>query len=915
MRKLFFFFVTLLIGINISNTTYAQSKAALKSQAESRLETMSPDQIDAAIKQYGLTRSEAESKAQELGINLDDYLKGLSNTSPTPAQSAPATSVVVVNPQPAAATSSDSQQTAIAKAAVSVAVEEQKKQTEILTQEKEPGESDLFGQSIFKNTQSNFEPSPSISDKDYVVGAGDVLKISLWGDAEFTSEFTVDKDGRIIVPSVGPVFVSGYTLDNAKKRIQVSMSKSYSGLVSVPPRIFMDLSISKLRPIRVFMMGEVLSPGGYFVSNFGSVFNSLFAVGGPKVGGSMRDILLIRNNKIITHVDLYDYLVGSTKTNDVRVNDNDIIYVPLRGKTVRINGNVRRSFRFELLPNENLKKLIEFSGGLKSDVYRDRAQIDRIIPFKERVKDQPDRKIIDIDFKDIVDGKKDFQLEDGDVVTLFSITDQKLNYVSISGDVWHPGTYQLDKIKTVKDLIAAADGLQPTAYLEKAELTRKFLDEKLVVISIDLKKVMQNDPKENVALQSWDQVRIYSKYEINPQQTITLQGVFKDPGTIPFADSLTLYNVLYTTLADTALRKNILLERGDLIRQNPDKRTTRIISFNPWKLFTTHEGDTSLLGFDRVLLYSRNTMEVVNDTVEIFGHVKNPGRYRLSESMTLKDLLLQAGGYTIDAWAVRAEIARKDRFPNGKDSVIKIYFSDLPDFFDTATTRQEQLQSSAGRFLLRENDQVFIRSNPDYLEQKIVTISGEVSYPGKYVLAKRNGSVSDLLTRAGGITLDGYARGGKLYRDGNALRFNLEDALDNPKGDNDIILQEGDVINIPYKPNTVTVTGEVENPGIYGYVSGESRNYYLDRAGDITDSADFVLVTYPEGYTFKTNLRWLFGENPSIPDGSTINVVKMKPEPPAEQKTQEDVDINKTLRDTLTFMASVITLIILIRQL
>ncbi|MBW7887807.1 MAG: SLBB domain-containing protein [Bacteroidetes bacterium] len=911
MKKIIFF-VAVVTVLNYFNHVIAQSKAVLKAEAESQLQTMSPDQIDAAIKQYGLTRSEAESKAQELGINLDDYLKGLSST--VPQQNVPLPTPAVVNSQQAP-TINDTLQTAVERAAVSSALDAQKKQTALLTKEIEPGEQELFGQSLFKTTQANFEPSPSISDKDYVVGAGDVLKISLWGDAEFTSEFTVDKDGRIIVPSVGPIFVSGYTLENAKKRIEVSMSKSYSGLVAVPPRIFMDLSISKLRPIRVFIMGEVLSPGGYFVSNFGSVFNSLFAVGGPKVSGSMRDILLVRNNKTVAHVDLYDYLLGATKTNDIRVNDNDIIYVPLRGKTVRITGNVRRTFRFELLPNENLKKLIEFSGGLKSDVYRDRIQIDRIVPFKERVKDQPDRKIIDVDFKDIAEGKKDFQLEDGDIVTLFSITNQKLNYVTITGDVWHPGTFQLDKIKTIKDLVLAADGAQPTAFLDKAELSRKYIDERQVVISIDLKKALQGDPKHNLVLQSWDSLRIYSKYEINPQQTVTLQGSFKEPGVYPYADSLTLYNVLYTTLADTALRKHILLERADLIRQNPDRRTSRIVSFNPWKIFTTGEGDTTLLGFDKVILYSRSTMEIVNDTVEIFGKVKNPGRYRLSENMTLKDLLMQAGGYTIDAWAVNAEVARKERIFGGKDSLIRIYFTDLPNFFDTTTSRMQQLQAPAGRFLLKGSDQVFIRPNPDFMDQQLVSITGEVMYPGKYALSKRNESVSDLIKRAGGINPVGYARGGKLYRYDDTLRFNLEKALNNPKGDDDIILQMNDVINIPHKPNTVMVTGAVENPGIYGYVAGESRNFYLDRAGDVTDSADFVLVMYPEGYTEKTSLRWLFGDNPSIPDGTIIHVAKIKSEPPKDQKNGEDVDIGKTLRDTLTYMASVITLVILIRQL
>ena len=199
-------------------------------------------------------------------------------------------------------------------------------------------------------------------DKEYILGAGDVLKISLWGQLQSTQEVTVDQDGTITL-STGPVLVSGYSIEKAKKRIIAALSQAYAGLVSRPPSIFFDLSLSKLRPVRVFIMGEVENPGGYFVNNFANVFNSLFVVGGPKASGSMRDVRVIRNSKVIAKVDLYDYLLGSSRTNDTRVNDNDIVYVPLRGKRVTIDGEVLRSRTFELLPGENLRKLIEFSGG------------------------------------------------------------------------------------------------------------------------------------------------------------------------------------------------------------------------------------------------------------------------------------------------------------------------------------------------------------------------------------------------------------------------------------------------------------------------------------------------------------------------------------------------------------------------
>lgn len=914
MKKIFI--LVAVCGLWFSSVV-SQTKEEIKGQAEQRLGTMSPQQIDAAIKQYGMTRSEAEAKAAEYGIDLEEYLtKHQPASLLQPQQPTVGGTTVIIQapqqtPQPVGQISQGNQTQSAVAETYDVKNDEVDKQ-----KSNKDSKSDIFGLSFFKSGGASFEPSPSIADESYIVGAGDVLKISLWGDAEFTSEFVVDKDGRIVVPSVGPIFVSGYSLADAKKRIQVSMSKSYSGLISNPPRIFLDLSISKLRPIRVFIMGEVTNPGGYLVNNFGSVFNSLFAAGGPKESGSLRDVRVIRNNKTIARVDLYDYLIGAPKTNDLRVNDNDIIFVPLRGKTVKINGQVDRSFQFELLPNENLKKLIEFSGGLRSDVYKERIQVNRIIPFNERVKGQPERKIFDVEFTDIASGKKDYVLEDGDIVTIFRVLNEKLNYVTITGDVWRPGTFQAEKIKTVKELIEAADGLRPTAYKKRAELTRLHLNERLETIVLDLEKVLANDPAHNIALQFRDKLKIYSISDINSDQTITISGYVKNPGFIPYSDNLKLYDVIFPTVADTVFRKNLLMERGDVVRQNSDKRSTTTIPFNVWDVFMKRQGDMVLQGGDRVILYSLDAVEIFQNEVEIFGNVKNPGKYKISDGMTLRDLIIRAEGYTIDAWTVKAEIARTDRFPNGKDSVTRIFFSSIPDFFDTTLSIAQRMQSSAGNFVLRANDKVFIRPNPDYLEPKLVTVNGEVKYWGKYALSKKNETVTDLIARAGGIDANGYARGAKLRRNNQYIRFNLENALENPKGDEDIILQEGDEVFVPVKPNTVLVQGEVNNPGLYGFVKGESRDFYIDRAGGITDSADFALVTYPEGYVMQTDISWfIFNDNPGIPDGSVITVTKIKPPPTLPEGKKEDIDLNKVLRDTITFLASVLTLAILMKQL
>jgi polysaccharide export outer membrane protein len=900
------------IALSASPAMPQQLSPAQVEQAKSQLQTMSPAEIDAKIKELGMTRDEAEAKAKAYGIDLQSYLQGApvapQTTAPqttAPQTAAPQTTVIVQTP--------GNDTTAAAQPAnVNAAAQNPAPRLPSLT----PADSLIFGIRFFRTSPSAFTPSPSIDDKQYILGAGDVLMISLWGQVQSTQEVTVDSDGRITLSSVGPILVAGYTIHDAKQKIVIALSRSYAGLVSNPPTIFMDLSLSKLRPVRVFIMGEVNNPGGYFVNSFANVFNSLFVVGGPKPSGSFRDVRVIRNGKVIAHVDLYDYLLGSPKTNDLRINDNDIIFVPLKGKSVQITGEVVRPYIYELLPGENLKKLLEFSGGIRSTMYRDLAQVSRIIPFAERVKGEYDRKIFDINFKDIVEGKKDYTLEDGDAVTIFPFINREDNYVAVEGDVKHPGRYQFDKIATVKDLIAAADGLWPTAFLTRAGLIRIYPDEHREKIAIDLGKAMAGDASNNVTLQKRDSLYVYNMYEVNPRTTITVMGHAKRPGTYLFADSMTVKKILlsFGGMEDSVFRANTFLDRADIFRLNDDLVTRRKLSFNIAKILDGSAHDIPIVQGDSIRLYGLNEITFIDKTVQIFGNVKNPGTYNLVNGMTLTDLLLQAGGYTQDAWTQQAEIARVTRNAQQQDSLVHILFSDLPDLFDTTRTALSILSSNAGSFKLIDKDQVFIRPNPDYKLQKLVTMKGEVRFPGTYALSTMKERLSDLIKRAGGLRKDGYARGGSLVRDSVRLRLNIQEALDDPGGKYDAVLFPGDTITIPKDPNSVYVLGEVNNPGRYSYVGGESKSFYLDFAGGVTDSADYVLINYPEGYIVKTGIGTIFSKNPDIPDGTTIYVTKVKvpPPPPPTQQGQTTFDF---VKDLMAIVVSSVTIIVLASKL
>ena len=300
-------------------------------QAKQKLSTMTPDQIDAAIKKYGMTREEAEAKANAVGIDLDSYLKAKSADNTT---SLPQTQVNVqvgipdsLKAQQNANNANPAQGALPAPATLNPTAQQslppkpQQAAPPILGPDSIP----YFGYNIFRNGMTSFETAPNLTDNSYIIGKGDVLRISIWGDTQSSSDYAVDAQGRIIIPPAGPILIAGYTLDQARARVIQALSRTISGLATKPPTTSLDLSISQLRTIRAYMVGEMTNPGAYSFTTFTTVFNSLFSVGGPLVSGSLRDVRLIRNGKTVADVDLYDYLIGSGKTNDIRINDNDVI--------------------------------------------------------------------------------------------------------------------------------------------------------------------------------------------------------------------------------------------------------------------------------------------------------------------------------------------------------------------------------------------------------------------------------------------------------------------------------------------------------------------------------------------------------------------------------------------------------------
>ena len=905
----------LLVTTSLLHAQTEAEKDRLVQQAQAGiLQKLSPEQLQAKLKELGITEEQARQKAKERGVKLEDFVQGVKTdttkggTNIQVGQQGGGTSLEVKIP-------SAEDQSAVAQAAPEIV----NTFRDSSPAPKGPQGLEFFGYDIFKKVPSAFEPSAvGPVDPGYLLNAGDVLRLTVWGQAEFQYELEVDKAGRVFIPNVGQVFVLGTPLNKLQLKLKNQLSKYYSGLASSPATVFMDITIAKLRPVRIFVMGEVKQPGGYTISSYATVFNALYAVGGPLTRGSLRSVRVVREKQVVASVDLYDYLLRGDDTTDVRLQNNDIIFIPPRGKTISIRGDVRRPAIYELKENEDLKTLVDLAGGLLPTAYLDHAQIDRVRPFDERKKGADDRLVVDVNLGDVLKrGGKEATLSDADELQIFSILNEKKNFVTIEGSVWRPGRYEISKMRTVKDLVAAAEGIKADTYLEKADLERIHPDQSLEHITIDLSKALEGKADYNVVLEPKDAIRVYSTHEIEFDQSVSITGHVKNPVTLPFADSLTLYDLVFKAggLLDPEYQKNTYLERADLVRMNSDMITKRIIPFNLEKLLVDSTYNVRLEPRDEVIIYGIGVTEVTDKFVSIDGHVKHPGKFPLRSNLTLNDLILLAGGYTEDAYTLQAEVSRIQTEGLRGDSLAVILHPKLPrDLGKFSAVLRENILADPGNrgdggFLLKHRDQISVRPNPDYKLQQTVAIDGDVKYPGVYTIQRRGERISDLLARAGGPSATTYLGGAQYFRGSERLLVDLQKALEKKDDAQDITVLGGDRLIIPSRPWTVLVSGEVNKPGLLSFIEGDDVWNYIDRSGGLTDSAAYAVLVKPTGESRRVNFG-LLSADPTVPEGSSITVLKKSPEQPEEKK----IDWSVTIKDSFGLVASAATIIYLISQ-
>ncbi len=523
--------------------------------------------------------------------------------------------------------------------------------------------SGIFGHSIFRNKELNFIPNYNIpTPVSYKLAAGDRLIIDLWGDVIKEILVDVSPDGVIIIPDLGPVFVSGESISKAEETIKRALSKIYSGLSATPQTTFMNVSLNSVRSVMVNVVGDVARPGTYTIPSLSTLATVMYMSGGPSDIGSVRNINLYRGNKLISTLDIYQFLLNGKFDDNVRLEDNDIITVEPRYGSVALNGALKRPMSYEITKGETLADVINYAGGFNYNAYTPSVVVDRRYAEGD-VKGAPSRSFV-VEAKDY----RTFELMSGDIVTVKNNETRYANKVTITGSVWREGDYALGKGKneatTLHKLLTLAGGLKEETYLERGIILRLSENRELEQLSFSPIEVLTK--KSDVTLMPDDVVRIYTVNEIKENTTVSIFGEVNKPSDggnlYPYREGMTLGDLIVQSggLAHGAMVGNIEIARRVLNTEILDTESDTVSNIITVNLLKNPDAiDTKLEPYDLVLVRKAINYKPQMG-VRVEGEVKYPGAYVIeNNTVRVSDLVAKSKGVTSDAHLSGAKIIRK----------------------------------------------------------------------------------------------------------------------------------------------------------------------------------------------------------------------------------------------------------------
>lgn len=695
----------------------------------------------------------------------------------------------------------------------------------------------IFGLDLFDAASSQFRPNAEGPiDEGYRLGPGDELVLILTGEVEAAHTLPVTREGFIVIPDVGQVTVANLTMAQAEDLLFSRLRAVYSGVrrgANAPVKF--TLSASRLRSVQVFVTGDVMEPGAQRISAAGTALTALYAAGGPTRQGSFRSIQVRRRGAVVAELDLYDYLLRGDASRDVRLQQGDIIFVPVHGPRIRVDGEITRPATYELRSGESLSTVIAAAGGLTARAGGRRVLIERILPLAERAPGSADRVVVDVPIG--ADGSLPaLPMAAEDVVRIAAVPRAVRNRIQLQGHVWNPGAQGFSPGLTLSAALSRAGGLKPDTYLGRVLVSRLLADSTRTQLRVALIDSAGTTAQPFVLAES-DVITVFSRTEFRPEMYVAIGG---------------------------AVRKG--------------------------------------------------------------------GRYPFRAGMTLRDLVLLAGGVESGAYLREAEIARlpEERTPMATATTVRVPI-DSTFLFDRITGNP----TTGDQTILQAYDNVLILRDPSWTTPASVLLTGEVRFPGRYTLRSRDERLVALVSRAGGLTtladpratffsrltassedrtqldsLTARADSLRFARQPNRIRVgvDLERAMRRPNTVNDLLLLDGDSLHIAPQQQTVEVRGEVNSPTALTY-TGRRLGFYLSAAGGPSPSAieRRAYVVQPNGKVESRNrILWLFNLDPKPLPGATVIV-------PAKDPNRQPPNLAAAVGLAAQVIASIAAILVLAR--
>jgi polysaccharide biosynthesis/export protein len=640
----------------------------------------------------------------------------------------------------------------------------------------------VFGASLFQNASLSFEPNLRIATpRGYIVGPDDEIIVDIFGASSENYKLRVNPEGTVKVLNLAPIFVAGLTIEQAEKRIIGRLQQAYSGLGRAGSGTSATISLGQIRSIHVTILGEVVKPGTYNISSLGSAFNALYLAGGPNPEtGSFRRINIIRGNRVVRTIDLYDFLLRADQKDNIRLQDQDVIRIADYETRIEFAGQVRRPAIYELLPGETLKTALGFAGGFTDEAYTASIKLRRNTPRERKI------------FTVTTDELATFVAQRGDRYEVGKILERYENRVQIAGAIMRPGEYALEPgLTTVKELILRAEGLRKDAFLNRASIIRERPDMDMENISFDVSKLLRGEVAD-IALMRQDSVVIQSIRDLRETYTVNIEGAINKPGLFTFVNNMSVSDLITQAggFRDGASATTIEVARrvmADSVGPNAQSSVQLFKVSVGRDLGVNNTDKFTLQPFDIVSVYSTPYYEG-QQRVFIGGEVLQPGFYAVANrTERISDLIRRSGGLKKDAYLPGAQFYRQG----------SVVATDLRLIIDKPDTE--------GNFRLEERDSLLIPKRAETVE-----IRGAVLNPT--AIAFETGfTFDDYIDQAGGFTEN--ARRSKAYvtypngQKDRTRRFLY--ANFHPK------VQPGSVITVPFRPTDSQRLSPAERVGLY----------------------------------------------------------------------------------------------------